>query len=349
MSRSLRVGAVLAVLALIVAQLWPRDEEAPPEAPPPQVPAEAKAPAAAPATHDEPDDIDLTEAAASEAEPEEEPAKALGLDAVIEDIDWDKVTHALCAVEPAVEAGVGHLLIGAAGDPPPYDGRLVKVAGGMAHLPLLPEAASGVLTIEGFAPVDIQWTGAGDGATGACTPDPIALPPAGAGITGVVENAEGEPVGKVFVEGCGNQGITDADGTYWYAARPGPCAVQAFRRDGLWAAPSERVEVTVAEGEDTVVNLSLPPIPRGGLGIHVAEADEGILVMKTVDGSAAQEAGLVEGDVIVEIEGIAAAELDLERFVELAVGDAGTEVEVVVRSADGTERPVTLDRRALPR
>ena len=254
--------------------------------------------------------------------------------------------QALCALDPPLPAAAGHLVVGES-DEIPYDGRRVQVAGGVARLPFVAGGGRGVLAIDGYAPVPITWSGGGHGGEARCQPDPVVLVAGDAWITGRVSNAEDEPEGKVFVEGCGNQARTDADGTYAMTVAPGRCTLGAFRRDGLLTARSQAAEVEPVAGQEIVVDFDLPELPRAGLGIVVRGTDDGIRILDTLPGTAAADLGLVEGDLVVEVDGTPTAGIDLEDFIDLAVGPVGTDVQIVVEHANGQTEALTLDRREL--
>lgn len=254
-------------------------------------------------------------------------------------------SSARCRISPALADAAGHLAIGP-GAEPPYDGRIVSVADGWATLPIVEGSGVGVLAIDGYAPLTVSWTGGTDTTPGRCAPDPLVLEPGAAWIVGKVRNAEGEPEGKVFVEGCGNRATTDADGTYAMTVLAGEaCTVGAFRRDGLLVGKADPAEVTPKPGE-TVVDFVLPEVPTGGLGLVIDFGDDGVRILDVLPGTAAEEAELTEGDVVVEVDGVSTAGMDLDTFVDLAVGPLGSEVDVVVVRG-GEPRHLRLDRREL--
>lgn len=219
----------------------------------------------------------------------------------------------------------------------------VHIRDGHLWLPRSLRSGSGVVAIEGFAPTHIRW----DAERGACSPSPIALAPPTATLSGVVRNAEGRRAGRVFVEGCGGRAMTDADGFYAMEPLPGDCALTAFRQDGYFMARSEPARLRVREGDDLIVDLRLPEVARGGVGMRVREHEEGVAVDGVVPGSPAELAGLGAGDLVLAVDGQPAVDLSLEDFVDQVTGDAGTPVELVVLTAAGEERVLTLTRTPL--
>jgi membrane-associated protease RseP (regulator of RpoE activity) len=252
----------------------------------------------------------------------------------------DPDVDVLCTLDVPISEARAHLIVG---DPAsiPYDGRVVPVVLGRAYLSFLPEVGRGWFAVEGYAPVPITWS-----AEGECAPDPVVLAAGDAVVTGMVRNAAGEPEGKVFVEGCGNQALTDVDGSYAMSVLPMSCIVQAFRKDGRLVAPSDVVRVTPMAGQDTVVDLSLPPLPRAGLGVQVEATDGGVRVLEVIEGSAAADVGLQSGDLVVEVDGEEVGDMTLAEFVDRAVGDVGTEVEIAIER-DGRRQSIVIERRVI--
>lgn len=76
-----------------------------------------------------------------------------------------------------------------------------------------------------------------------------------------------------------------------------------------------------------------------GIGITSQLTDEGVVVVRTVRGASADQAGIVPGDVIVEVEG------EKPTGIARIVGAEGTEVHLKVKSKDGSVKNHTLVRR----
>ncbi len=276
----------------------------------------------------------------------EELDPAADLQARAQELEERGSTDVICHIEPAIEQAQGHLLVGPPDGGPPYNGRIVQVVLGRAFLPYLDNRWTrqqyGWLAVPGYAPTRIDWSVE----SGQCTPNPIALDPSEVMVSGTIRNAEGEPEGKVFVEGCGNQAWTDSSGNYALDALPGSCSLEAFRRDGMWTARTEPVSLELEVGKDEVVDFALPPERRGGMGLQVEAVDAGILVMKVIEGGGADGLDVQHGDVIVELNGIESVDMTLREFVDEAVGAHGTDVEITVLR-DGVEHDLTVTRKAM--
>lgn len=90
---------------------------------------------------------------------------------------------------------------------------------------------------------------------------------------------------------------------------------------------------------------SVNGVSQVGIGVSVSFTAEGIYINSTLPGSAAEEAGLVAGDVIIAIDGascVPAQESDVTRI----SGEEGTVVSITVRRADDALRTFAITRRS---
>ncbi len=220
-----------------------------------------------------------------------------------------------------------------------YISASVEVLDGEVSLHTREPVGRGWLRLEEHDKVEISWS------QGRCEAPLVEPEPLTAAITGTVRHAAGEPEGEVWVSGCGQHALEpDVDGGFYFLTRPGPCTLQAHRRGGVLRAWGEPVQVVAAEGEDVTVTLDLPPWRPAGLGITIEAVEGGIGVLGVIEGTAAWEVGLRTGDVVLEVDGEPTAELDPQGFVERAVGQEGTPVELLVRSEDGSEERMVVQR-----
>jgi C-terminal processing protease CtpA/Prc len=72
-------------------------------------------------------------------------------------------------------------------------------------------------------------------------------------------------------------------------------------------------------------------------------------VVNVIPGGGGAEVGLVPGDAILSIDGVATVELGFAGAVERIRGPEGTTVALVVRRADGSTVAMAVPRRALNR
>ena len=87
-----------------------------------------------------------------------------------------------------------------------------------------------------------------------------------------------------------------------------------------------------------------------GIGATVNSVDGAIIIVRPFRGSPAQQSGIRAGDVILEVNGESTEGWSLEQAVAVIRGPKGTDVELLVRHADGEEEliVVTRDRIVVP-
>lgn len=81
----------------------------------------------------------------------------------------------------------------------------------------------------------------------------------------------------------------------------------------------------------------------GGIGVTSSMTQEGLLVSDVADGSPAKQGGIQPGDVLVAVDGVSIAGLELDQAVALIRGAEGTRVSVTYLR-NGGRRTVTLTR-----
>lgn len=84
-----------------------------------------------------------------------------------------------------------------------------------------------------------------------------------------------------------------------------------------------------------------------GVGIAIARSGEDVIVEKVKNGMSADRAKIVEGNVIVSIDGMPMRGRPLDQVEALLNGGAGSEILLTVRSNGGTVRSLSLIREAL--
>jgi hypothetical protein len=91
-----------------------------------------------------------------------------------------------------------------------------------------------------------------------------------------------------------------------------------------------------------------PQPPLVGIGVAVESRDDGTIVMPTIlpDGPAAK-AGIATGDELLAVEGRSVADMRLPQIVELIRGQAGTEVNITIRTPGQRPRTLKLTRAAV--
>jgi carboxyl-terminal processing protease len=76
-----------------------------------------------------------------------------------------------------------------------------------------------------------------------------------------------------------------------------------------------------------------------GIGISSQETEQGLVIVRVIPGAPADEAGMVPGDVIIEVEG------EPVQGIRGIPGPENTQVTVKVRRADGEVKEMTMTRR----
>jgi carboxyl-terminal processing protease len=79
-----------------------------------------------------------------------------------------------------------------------------------------------------------------------------------------------------------------------------------------------------------------PAIEVVGIGVALGVEPAGLHVDRVVDGSGAQVAGIVVGDVITAVDGVATSELGLDAAVARIRGVAGTTVAITLQRRTGS-------------
>ena len=158
----------------------------------------------------------------------------------------------VCRVAPRVDGATARLQLEGEHTEP-----WLAVAAVHAHVLVLsevPPSGSGTLLVEGFAPANVQWDGAGSDA-GGCTADPIELEPAEAAVVGMVAGASADALG---ITACGHRVTPDREGGFYAAAVPGePCTIESRRHYGVWEWV-DQLQVVPERGRDTVVEIDAP-------------------------------------------------------------------------------------------
>jgi carboxyl-terminal processing protease len=83
----------------------------------------------------------------------------------------------------------------------------------------------------------------------------------------------------------------------------------------------------------------------GGLGIRISKRGDYITIISPMEGTPAYDAGLIQGDKIVKIEGTSTKEMKLSKAVSLMRGKPGTDVTITIsRKSLDKERDFTITR-----
>lgn len=197
------------------------------------------------------------------------------------------------------------------------------------------------LDVPGFSSTTLRWS-MGDAGLD-CELDPIQLRTA---VSGLVRATEGIADGRIRVLGCGHRTRVDQDGGFFIEVDPEPCTLRAMRQDGAFMLSSPPVEVDPTSGDEVILDMNLPPWRAAGVGVSLEESDAGFVITRVVEGGPASRAGLRRGDMVVALDDLDAAALDMRSFIDLALGREGTEVTYHVLRGD-QEVPLTILREPI--
>ena len=110
----------------------------------------------------------------------------------------------------------------------------------------------------------------------------------------------------------------------------------SFLPNKVGNAPSAQAHLSTASLEERIV----------GVGIEMKKHDQGALIMGTVAGGSAAEAGLKRGDVLVKINEQSLAGMGLNQIAELISGPSASTVDIQIDRA-GKFYGATLERRSV--
>jgi carboxyl-terminal processing protease len=86
----------------------------------------------------------------------------------------------------------------------------------------------------------------------------------------------------------------------------------------------------------------------GGLGIQISKRGEYITIISPIEGTPAYDAGLMQGDKIVKINGISTKDMKLDKAVSMMRGKPGTDVTITIsRKGVDRENDFTITRAVI--
>jgi len=164
-------------------------------------------------------------------------------------------------------------------------------------------------------------------------------------------------LGVVLVAGA----PAESDSTYeWYApiidvrnllrdhyvVTPNEDDMQIAAISAMVDAIGDPYTVYIPPAEEQAFNKEL----RGtyvGIGAEVNIVNNYLTIITPMEDSPALEAGLLPGDVVMEIDGASTFRKSADECIELLSGEIGTSSILLVRGPDGTERHVTVNHRRI--
>lgn len=179
-----------------------------------------------------------------------------------------------------------------------------------------------------------------------CTLDRAGFP-----VSGRVVDTQGRPVAGAEVMGCAMDGPSGEDGTFvgtvpLFAVGEGGCDLRARWEDGLLARYGTVVRVTAFDAQRPI-ELVVDPEPVAGLGVAVEATPEGVMVSYVHEGTPAERAGLLDGDLIARIDGTPTKGMSVWDFIGRGTGREGTTARLDIVGEDGSSEQVVIRRERL--
>ena len=84
-----------------------------------------------------------------------------------------------------------------------------------------------------------------------------------------------------------------------------------------------------------------------GIGAEINIENDYLVIVSPMEDSPAIEAGIMAGDVVLEIDGESTHRMPVDRCIELLTGEPDTQVTVRVMHEDGAEEEITITRRKI--
>jgi len=154
-----------------------------------------------------------------------------------------------------------------------------------------------------------------------------------------VIDVEGRPADGAVVMPSDCPGFSRGPQRGAFVADPGACSLVAVRRDGALFARSAPATAALRPGEISYLQLELPQVRTGGIGVQFMAEPGGMRVVRVVPGTPAFEAGLEAGDLIVAVGDDSVQGVESDQFVQLMTGPEGTDVQFTLSYSD-EEGPV---------
>ena len=112
-------------------------------------------------------------------------------------------------------------------------------------------------------------------------------------------------------------------------------------RFGTWTNLESGME------KDLYFEISESDYRIGGMGVSIGKVEEGFEIFYVYPNTPADELGLQEGDVIVEVNGESTYDLHVDDFIQMTTGQAGTQADFRLYGDSEDDRPRIFTRAPL--
>ena len=82
-----------------------------------------------------------------------------------------------------------------------------------------------------------------------------------------------------------------------------------------------------------------------GIGVVIEKHEKGILLLQVIEGGSAEQAGIVPGDIIIDINGQSAAPMSVQEASSIILGDENTTVTLKILKENGTTTTMNIMRK----
>jgi len=169
-------------------------------------------------------------------------------------------------------------------------------------------------------------------------------------LTGEVTDSRGQLILQptiIFSTDCRFTAPVE-NGLFAIEVEPGICTLQARRQEGEYILESAPVRIDILASRTNEVQLLLPDLQYGTIGIEVVMHADIAEVSAVLQNSSAAAAGMLPGHFIMEVNGLAVAGMNQDDFHNQLSGPVGTQAQIVIvgEAEDGTiqEIPLALER-----
>ncbi|MHC4080855.1 MAG: S41 family peptidase [Planctomycetota bacterium] len=131
-----------------------------------------------------------------------------------------------------------------------------------------------------------------------------------------------------------------------YYEQPDEEAIQHAMLDAMASALDDPYTVYVPPAGEGEFNKAVRGI-YVGIGAEVDIVDNYLTIVSPLEDSPALDAGVMAGDIVLEIEGASTIDRSIGDCIETLLGEPGTPVTIRVRHLDGTEEALTIERKKI--